>query len=275
MTLTIRTVQGARFSSAKSIGKNPEFDPRVTLNTKFSVQENVSHSDNDVLKIGYMAIGDWGHIWQTGKTSPVPVPHSPEDAACYRHIPFVAREISNDLSPSERSKYRMRVVRVIGTKTYALYFIRVIDLSLTTPTIEYRVVKDGNVTSKPYTPSSANLNPERPAVVTDQSIDTSGTLIAVTSKIPFVMTETDMSELRNVGIVLYNDEMAGLISEFALVSGVDRVVSGNFGGTIANYTEIISATVTHFGSAFMHCIFDNVGKSTSLDLGTVEPLQSL
>lgn len=275
MVRTIRTVQGARFSSAKSLGKNPDFEPRITLNTKFGVQENTAHSDNDNLKIGYMAIGDWGHTWQAGRTTPVPSIHSPEDAACLRHIPYVIREVSNDLTAAERAKYRMRVLTVIGDKTYAMYYLRVIDLSQTVPTIEYRVVKNGNVTSRPYTPSTSHLNPVRTTLQTDQSIDTSGSLIAVTSKIPLVMTEADMTELRNVGSVLYNDEMAGLISEIALVAGADRVVSGNFGGTIANYTEVISAVVTHFGSVFIHSTFDNLGKTTTLDLGTVEPLLGL
>ena len=280
MEKTIRTVEAAVLTSAHMLGKNVKHRNNVTLNQRFDLFADSVPTETDVFQLKYIGVGLGGHQMQIGthpdtKTTfsvPVPLPHTSKHKSLYQHLPLVMRTLDNDLSAAERLKYRLRVILKFNNVFYACYFLRVVDLSQTTPSIEVRTTLDGAVTSTPYEATLDDLFPMPPKLGTGSSTQTSSVSISVTSKFSVDFSSADMDELKNSATIIYGDPAYAIITEMCTVAGVDRTVNGQFAGGVLPYTEVISARVTHFISTFFSANFNNAGISTNFDLGSVEPL---
>lgn len=274
----VRTVLGASLQTCQLLGKPVQIKPNSTLNQKHGIQESTVFADDDKISMMYVAIGNGGHrmVVGTGNISrPEPLQHSPRDCALYNQLPFVLRLPNQDLSVSQRAKYRLRKHVTHDGQTYVAYFLKVLDLSETEPQLELRTVADGVTTSTPYTPTLSDLNPTPPAITTGQVLTTTGDYIAATAKVPFIMTPDDIQELLNVCNIIYGDDNYAMISEIALCAGADRAVTGDFNGTSAGYTEAIGVQVMSFINSFFSAKFSNSGVAVNLDVGSVENLLAL
>lgn len=278
MEKTVRTVLGAQLQTCQLLGKPLAIKPNSTLNQKFDIQASTTFADDDKISMKYVAIGNGGHRTAIGVNNVAKieaVQHTPRDCALYNHLPFVLRLPSMDLSPAERAKYRLRTHETHDGTVYVAYYLKVLDLTETQPQLELRTVADGVTTSTPYSPTLSDLNPTPPAISTGQVLQTSGDYIAATAKVPFTMSADDITELLNVCNIIYGDEAYAMISEFALCSGVDRSVTGDFNGTSAGYTEAIGVQVTSFISSFFAAQYANAGVTLNLDVGSVENMLDL
>lgn len=280
MEKTVRTVEAAVLTSAQMLGKSITQRPNTTLNQRFELFQNETPVDTDVFRLKYIGVGVGGHQMQVGTypdnkltfSVPVPLPHTARHKSLYQHIPLVMRPLDDDLTPAERLQYRMRVLLEFNNVIYACYYLRVVDLSQTTPSIETRTTVDGVVTSVPYSATTDDLFPTPPKLGTGVSTQTSSVSISVTSRFSLSLTAADMDELKNSAQIIYGDSNYAIISEMCTVAGIDRVVNGTFAGGTLPYTEVVSARVTHFLSTFFSANFNNAGITTSFDLGSVEPL---
>jgi len=74
--------------------------------------------------------------------------------------------------------------------------------------------------------------------------------------------------------ILYDNPYYGVISEIALVAGVDQTVPllQPGGGSAGSYSEVLGATVTSFVSDNFPVAFANKGFDFNLDMGASEPL---
>ena len=80
----------------------------------------------------------------------------------------------------------------------------------------------------------------------------------------------------NVTNVIYGDPDYAMVSEIALVSGVDKVVSvTNTGIGTFNFKEVIAAQVCSFVAALYSASMNNEGFEIVLDVGATEPLFKL
>jgi hypothetical protein len=104
---------------------------------------------------------------------------------------------------------------------------------------------------------------------------TTGDYIAANAKVPFTMAVTDIEEFMNVCNVIYGDPNYAIISEIALCSGVDRVVTGDFNGASIGYTEAIAMQVCNFIGTFLPMNAINRNMTVMLNVGSVEPLLTL
>jgi hypothetical protein len=253
--------------------------PSSTLNEKFGIAADQMPAANEIPWAGYFAIGNGGHrmsVGAGGVTKTEPVQHKATDAALYNHIPFVLREMENDLTVVERQQFALRRKESHGGRFYFAYYLKRIDLSNAVPAMEYITAEGGTQTVTPFVPDSSNLNPVPPEISPTGVNVTGGDYVSATSKNDLKFTPWDIQELLNVAKVLYDDDSYAIVSEIALCSGLDKVLqSPGVGNTTINFTEAIAVQVMTHINTFIPAKYSNQGTETLLDLGATEPLFAL
>ncbi len=271
----VRTVAGASLQTAQLLGKPVIIQPHSSLNEKFEIQANTNVAGDDRMAMKYVTIGNGGvRVVQgvNGLAKLQSVQHSPRDAALYNHLPFVLRLPNDDLTAAQRSNYRLRKYITQDGQSYVAYYLKVLDLSDTQPSLELRSVVNGVTTSTPYTPTLADLNPTPPPMDNGGVLQATGDYIASTAKVPFTLNAWEIEEFLNVCNIMYGTEDYGMISELGICSGVDRAVSGDFNGTTIGYTEAIGVQICTFMNTSIPVKFINSNFSLMLDTGSLEPL---
>lgn len=285
MQNTVRTIYGAMLQDCQHLNLPLTVPENSTLNERLEIFPEEKLGDNQLPSVDYIAIGIGGHKFTIGADNipvPEPIQHTPRHAGLYKQLPFVLREVNNDLLPSERQRYRLRRYEEHDGKVYVAYYLKKMDKSKTLPQMELRHVENNQVTSTTFKPTLADLNPVppviragAPAVIDDNVYTTTGDYIAATAKVPFLMSIDDIDEFMNVCNIIYGNPNYAIISEIATCSGVDRTLMGNFNGIQAPYTESVAVQVTNFISAIYMLSFINDELNVTFDVGSVEPLLEL
>lgn len=275
MDNNVRSIYGAYLQTCALLGFNVDIKPNSTLNQKFDLFPNEIFNSGETPTVKYLTIGNGGHTASMGVDGlPLinPVPHSPRHAALYNHLPFIIREVTEDLTPGERLLYRLRVPRTIDGVNYMCYYAKVLDLSMVEPKIELRNNTDGIITATDFTPSLADLNPVKPVIPVNGNITSTGNYLASTAKIEFVMNEAEITELLNACNIIYGSDNYAFISEIGLCSGVDRSLMGNFGGPSSAYTEAVGVQIMNFISTAIPAYALSTSITQTIDVGSTSPL---
>ncbi len=278
MRTVTRTVYGAAINSALQLGI-PFIPPEnSTLNQKFSINPTLNPGPSERYRMNYITIGNGGHQAVTGADGiPYTTPnnHAATDASLYRHIPFVLRELSDDLTVGQRANYALRRIETHDGVQYAAYYAKRLDLESAEINLQKTNVVDGIQSTQPFVPTSANLNPVPMSASEQESnvILSSGDFVTASSPITIEFDAVSANELRNVAMVLYGSENLAVISEIGFVAGVERDVTGvAVGGTTINYRDIIAAMITTHVTVFYQLNLQNYGFTLSADVGVTEPL---
>lgn len=275
MDNNVRSIYGAYLQTCALLGFNVDIKPNSTLNQKFDLFPNEIFNSGETPTVKYLTIGNGGHTASMGVDGlPLinPVPHSPRHAALYNHLPFIIREVGEDLTPGERLLYRLRVPRTIDGVNYMCYYAKVLDMSMVEPKIELRNNTDGIITATDFTPSLADLNPVKPVIPVNGNITSTGNYLASTAKIEFVMNEAEITELLNACNIIYGSDNYAFISEIGLCSGVDRTLMGNFGGPPSAYTEAVGVQIMNFISTAIPAYALSTSITQTIDVGSTSPL---
>ena len=275
MDNNVRSIYGAYLQTCALLGFNVDIKPNSTLNQKFDLFPNEIFNSGETPTVKYLTIGNGGHTASMGVDGlPLinPVPHSPRHAALYNHLPFIIREVGEDLTPGERLLYRLCVPRTIDGVNYMCYYAKVLDMSMVEPKIELRNNTDGIITATDFTPSLADLNPVKPVIPVNGNITSTGNYLASTAKIEFVMNEAEITELLNACNIIYGSDNYAFISEIGLCSGVDRTLMGNFGGPPSAYTEAVGVQIMNFISTAIPAYALSTSITQTIDVGSTSPL---
>lgn len=271
----VRTIYGADLQSSLLLNKPYVVLPYSTLNEKLNINASLQTTEEDRHSLKYLAIGNGGHRVAIGANN-IPklqvMQHLPKHAALYNQLPFILRLPNDDLLPAERLNYRLRKLVQFNGITYVAYYLKVIDTSLATPSLELRTIVNGNTTSSPFAPSISDLSPVAPPINSGDVLVASGDYIASTSKVPLSFTSDDIDEFINVCNIIYNDDDYAIISEMALCAGVDRAVTGDFNGVTSGYTDAIAVQITNHIATSIIAKGANDGINIMFDIGSVEPL---
>ena len=269
-----RTVYGSFLQTCQLMKLKFTMMPSSTLNEKFNIQNGTTVAAGEIPGVGYYAIGNGGHKYVSidGISRPEPLQHLATDAALFNHIPFVLRPTSNDLTQAERSKYGLRKLETHSGESYYAYYLRRLSTADITASTEYRIVANGSTTVSTFVPNASNLNPVPSELATSGTNAVTGDYVASSAKLPLTFTADEVSELLNVAKVLYKDEKFAIISEVAIVSGVDKVVQVQSTSGTINFNEVIGAQVYSFYNTHMDMAFLNTGLTMLLDVGSTEPL---
>lgn len=271
----VRTALAGYIQSGQYVGLPLASLPNSTLNQKLGINQDLDITSTDHPAVRYLAIGNKGHGFSVGANGLVKWEakhHTARHTGMYGQLPFVLRQVNNDLDAAQRARYRLRRIEEYNGVSYVAYYLRVLDLSDVLTSLELRTVVDGVTTSTPYVPTLDDLNPVPPVLVAGQAVTTTGDYIASTTKVPFVMSSDDIREFIDACKIIYGSDGYAVISEMATVAGVDRVVPGDFSGQTANYTDVVRAQVTSFISTGFIADFQTDGFTLKIDIGNVEPL---
>lgn len=275
-----RTVYGCQLQNLKVLNLPFEFHEYSTLNKKFGIEESATPTLGTYPSLNYFTIGNGGHKLTVGSNNipkPEPNQHLATDASLFKHLPFILRELNNDISMAERQKFGLRRIEEYNGTKFIAYYLKRIDMSGVTSEMILRTVDEhGNITSTPFVPDTSNLEPV-PQDLSPSGINlVAGKYVITTSKLSLSFSESDMNEIRNVANIIYSDEALAIISEIGLVSAVDKTVQVNNPGMPPfNFKEVIAAQIFTHINVFFSAMFSNRGFNIILDTGATEPLFKL
>jgi hypothetical protein len=270
MDNNVRTVYGAYLQTCSLLGLDVEIKPNSTLNQKFNLYPNEEFNNGQFPTVKYVTIGNGGHTASIGVDGiPLvnPVPHSPRHGALYNHLPFIIREVTNDLTPTERLKYRLRVPATIDNVNYILYYAKVLDLSTVEPKMELRNISNNIITTTDFDPSLTDLNPVKPPMPPNNIFNATGNYLSTTAKVKFTLDASELTELINAVNIIYGNDNYAFISEIGLCTGVDRNLTTNIGGPNIVYTESVGTQVINFVNTAIPCFALNTAVEHTLDIG--------
>lgn len=271
---SVRTIYGALVQSALRWNDPLRVLPNSTLNQKFGVLADDAPYDGEKVYTKYLAIGLKGiqielnqGLYKVNFRN-----YLPSNASLFKHCPFIMRRITEDLTPSERVRFRMRVIEEYNGVTYASYYLRVIENDGIAADAEKRRTSGGIVTSDAWEPTLNDLNPSPDVIDPNQQVANGDEYLAASKKIKIVFSPIDIQEIIAAVTIIHGDPGFAELSEFGLVSGVDRQTTGDFGGISQNYTEAVYAQINDFLRTRISAPDNLGGKILNLDAGSVEPL---
>lgn len=275
METVTRTILSAHLQTCKLLNKPFTVLPNSTLNQKFNIQPNEVPATNQYPNLGYICIGNKGASYEVATGNYIlttPIPHLPRHSALYNTIPFVVRPADDDIGPTERLRYRLRVPITLGDDNYIAYYLRTLNLDNVTPSVELRNVNDGVITSNPFEHELSDLSPTAPVITGGNISNPNGDYLVSTAKTTFILNRDDVENIMDACNIIYGDPRYAVINEIGLVTGVDKVVTGQFGAVTSNYTEIISAQIAAFISQY-HALTNSTNEiQIGLNVGSVQPL---
>ena len=245
-----------------------------TLNAKFGIAENETIADGVYPELQYIAIGRGGHrgrITTGGGTVVDVIPHGIAHAVLYEQIPFIMREVDNDLSANERLKYGMRHLVNKDGINYFAYYLKRLDFTSTYPVIKEITISDGNVTSAEYAPGIQQLSALKPEYSNNAVNTSSGKHLSVESTLTMELTANDIAEIINAVDISYGDISYAIISEIATVTAVPTDITTDLGGVNATYKEAVAAQIANHIPTNIVLQFATEGITHHYTLGHVAP----
>ncbi|MBH14219.1 MAG: hypothetical protein CMF37_15005 [Leeuwenhoekiella sp.] len=275
MTNVTRTIYASALQSAQVLGIPYDIVDNTTLNEKFGILDGI-HPTEGYPVMQYLAIGRGGHRNASGADGASLTrlnTHRASDAALFKHLPFVLREVDNDLTATQRARYGMRREETIDGVNYIAYYLLRIDN--TNVDIDYNrvTVTDGDQSTVPYTPSSSDLSPT-PTEVSPTGINVSdGEYLTASAGITLNFTSDIINEIVNAAKIIYGEEEYATLSEIGLVSGQDYTHSAtNSEGGSFTYAEVIAAQVNTHITMHQQLWLLNNSLTLEFNLGGTESL---
>lgn len=274
MRIITRTVWGASLQTSLLLGLPYNPQENTTLNEKFDVEPGAD-LQGTIPHVKYLCIGNGGHrVIQGADGIPYtsPINHRASDAALFNHLPFVLREASNDLTINQRAKYALRKREIINNRPYIAYYLKRMDLTNVSMSLQHTNVVEGNSTETPFEATNGNLNPDHPELPNDGVITTDGNYLTSSAIVPVIFDSDDVAELVNVARILYDNEQRAAISEIGLCSGVDRTVTGELNGDQFNYREALGVQIATHITGYYPVGYTNQGFELQIEAGATEPM---
>jgi hypothetical protein len=236
----VKTIWFTELEAARKAGGIYTPTPYSTLNEKFQIQQTATLNTGEMPDTDFLCIGRGGHR-NVGPDLTDILQHRITNACLFEHLPFVAREVDNDLSAAEREKYRLRRLENYDGVDYFFYYAKKLTPTAGGGSI---VEIDDSVTpadTRAYVPSSAQLSPEPVTMVNGVVNSSTDVFLQVAGEKEVTIDNAEVAEIINACRIKYNDERKAVISELAVVSGFDREISVADGGVAATYDELVAA----------------------------------
>ena len=274
MLTTKRTIYGNGLQTAMFNDADHIIQEHSTLNEKFNVLSTENPEENPTL--GYYTIGRGGHKNYSGGDGQALVqarPHRARDAALFKHLPFVMRELDNDLSASDRTMYSLRTIEAFGGVDYYCYYLKRVGSGLAPIVYEHTVTTEAGTDTINFQPTQADLNPVPVEVPSEGVTPGTGETLSVSTTFEIDFNSVDAENLKQVCRIRHNDEAYAVVSEIGICSGEDKGI--NIQPSTGNpyvMSEAIGVQICVFVSCMYPMAFANNGFNLKIDLGASEPL---
>lgn len=276
MENTTRTVFGAVRQVRTSWGLPTVLIDNTTLNQAYNVLSDSVPEDGANPTLKYFGIGIGGHV-NSSTTEGYPITseltHQMSDPNLYEPIPFVLRELDNDLSSSERAKFRLRTKKTYGGVDYWTYWLKTVDDASGDLVMNYNTVIDGITTISEFVPTIENLTPNKPTLTTTDVETTSGKTLSVTYERELSLTAAEIVEIRTACEIIYGSAEVATLSEIMMCSGVDTVNTITLNdGTTTTMTEGIAIVAEHFIKGTQKLAASTTSWQSNFNMGATEPV---
>lgn len=266
------TIYGQHLQASLLLGKTYQAQPGTTLNEKLNIYARSSIDSTERVRTVYYAIGNGAHTSMPVKgqfENMIPLYHDPLDGAPYEMMPFALKGLTNDFPEEVRSQYRLRRKEEHNGKEYWAYYLKLFEMEEDTK-ILIETTENGQHTVTPFVVTENVLSPKRPIITPNEKVTASNVKVKVSNAGRIHFNEHDVDEYANVCKILYGTGAASVISEIALVAGVDSEYTSPDDST--RYTEVKSAITVAFISTYHQLNFSNTGFTETLELGEKIPL---
>lgn len=296
MSKSVPALNGIRLYNARAVQRDLNIPEFTTLNEQLPLSAVVPHqpvpvtrgmqiaedynftTDSQNVYVRYLAIGNRGHFAVNNGEDFRNYDKLATMNGLYGMIPWVVRPVSNDLSLSERSRYRLRKTMLIGGSLYAAYYLLAIDFTSAIEQTTVTTVNAGVENTYAHVPSQSDLTPT--PFVAPISPDNDGSF-ATSSLVVNIDLTQDLQNIRDACALIYGDENKAIISEMALCSGVDKPVTVAYSDSTTpaissvppgTLTEAVAVQiVSHIVDCFYILRTFNT-LTITLDVGGSEPL---
>lgn len=195
-------------------------DIRTTLNAKYNLFPDRHPTTVPMLR--YFGIGIRGYQNTDGNQGARPFNPKATDMDLYTPIPIRCVPATNDLTQTERQRYRMRVRATYNGVEYICYYLKTIVWD---PNHVELVQKDTEDVETPYALDPSNLSPEPPTFEVGGSIDTNLNRVIVRATGVCEISGAEVMEAVNV---IYGADISkARISEMGFYTGCDIGVDGD------------------------------------------------
>lgn len=242
---TVKTIWYAQLEAASRPGNTYVPADYSTLNGFFNIEANTPLAQDQFPEPKLLVIGRGGHE-NEGLDITNTRQHRIVNACLFEHLPFVVREINDDLDDDARAKYRLRKLINVGGVDYFAYYAKVIEPVATTSQIEVIDTSTTPHTVTPYVPSSQQYNPQPVSIIDGVINSATNVFLSVTDIQEIVITPSEIASILEAVDIIYGDRRKAVISEMAIASSWDKAISSNAAGISANYTEAICSQILSF-----------------------------
>lgn len=264
----VKTVWFAMLQLAKSLNRDHDVVAHSTLNQKLNVLSGASLNAGEEPDIQYMAIGRGG-VQNDGPTDRNMLQHKITDGCLFEQIPFVMREVTNDLDPAERERYRLRKLETYGGTQYFCYYLLAVDIASAAPEINTIDTSGGTEDINPFIPNAAQQTPTPvPLDANGLPITTSNVSISVEAPVEILLTSQDIQNIMDACEIIYGSANKAIISEVAFCSGFDETTTSNDGGLNVNYTEAKAVQPATFIGEDLNLLYTSSSYTFRYSLGT-------
>lgn len=240
MSKSVPTLNGIRFYNARAHGRDLDIPEFTTINEQLPLASVVPHqpapttrgmqtaedynftTDSQNVFVRYLAIGNRGHFAVNNGEDFKNYDKLATMNGLYGMIPWVVRPANNDLSQSERARYRLRKTMLIAGQLYAAYYLLVIDFGAAIEQNTVTTVNGGIENTYTHVPSQSDLTPT--PFVAPISPDNDGSFASSSLIVTIDLTQ-ELQNVRDACALVYGDENKAIISEMAVCSGVDKPVT--------------------------------------------------
>lgn len=272
-----RTAIGIMVQASKLLGRPYVYLKYTTLNEKFDILPEAHLDLTQAPDIKYWAIGVGGHrvhVDDTGTPVFDPVSHETTNTGPYKGLPFVLRQLNDDLLPDMRRNYALRRKEEHnGIEYWAYYLKRLPDVPVA-PDIIHDNTKDGVTVSRVFKYTNDDLHPIPPDLPNDGVVVSSADVIRIASTVTLDFNEWDVTEFYKVNQILRGSTSGAMLSEILICSGVDKDVMVESGGSQVQFKEAVGVQVITFISTPIILSSANRGFYHEFELGEGEPLLS-
>ncbi|QNI21112.1 virion structural protein [Vibrio phage vB_pir03] len=243
---TVKTFWWAQLEAARRPGNTYVPMDFSTLNGYFKIEDGAALAQDEFPEPKLLVIGRGGHE-NEGLDITNTKQHRVNNARLFEHLPFVLREVNDDLEDDERLKYRLRRLENYNGKDYFAYYAKVLNpISSGAGGEQLTVNADGEIERKPYVPTIAQYDPQPVSMVDGEVNSATDTYLSVSDIQEIVITPAEIQDILDAVDIIYGDRRKAVISEMGIASSFDRPTSSSAGGISANYTEAIGSQVCSF-----------------------------
>lgn len=274
-----RTIYGANVQDNLFLGTVQEYPAFTTLNEHLNIQKDTLPNTTDRPALGCYVWGNKGHRLLNGEQGiPLndPLKHKSTDSGLFGQLPFVLREMTNDLTATQRARYCLRRIEDRNGINYIAYYGRRLDKTNWKVVNYYTQVQDGQTTTTPFIPTQSNLTPQPTQLSNTGTNLINADYVSAKAPVELYLDEQDVNDMLNVAKVIFKDERYAVISEIGMCTNVDRMINaqGGNGGTF-QFMEAIGVQIASHVATYNSLPQSNTGVKISLNVGINEPLFAL